>query len=337
MITGDHLLTAKKIAADVGILESGTKAMTGADLNQLSDEQLSQDIHAYRVFARTTPEDKIRIVKALQQNGETVAMTGDGVNDAPALKAADVGISMGSGTEVAKEASDMVLLDDNFATIVEAVKEGRRVYSNIRKSLYAMLGCNISALTIVLISMIVGWGAPVTAIQLLIIKVVADGIPGMSLCVEPAEKDIMSKKPIKKGTSIFANGLLKKIIEISVVFTALTLTAIYVGHSVTVQNVAPSLLVSNTMTFIVLGLTTIIHMYNCRSSQSIFRIGFLTNKLLLATTAVGTLIILLLVNLRPTAAAFGFTSLTVSHWLLVVTLSAAPLVYIETKKRLGKF
>ncbi|MEO1769821.1 cation-translocating P-type ATPase [Candidatus Enterococcus ferrettii] len=337
MITGDHLLTAKKIAADVGILESGTKAMTGADLNQLSDEQLSQDIHAYRVFARTTPEDKIRIVKALQQNGETVAMTGDGVNDAPALKAADVGISMGSGTEVAKEASDMVLLDDNFATIVEAVKEGRRVYSNIRKSLYAMLGCNISALTIVLISMIVGWGAPVTAIQLLIIKVVADGIPGMSLCVEPAEKDIMSKKPIKKGTSIFANGLLKKIIEISVVFTVLTLTAIYVGHSVTVQNVAPSLLISNTMTFIVLGLTTIIHMYNCRSSQSIFRIGFLTNKLLLATTAVGTLIILLLVNLRPTAAAFGFTSLTVSHWLLVVTLSAAPLVYIETKKRLGKF
>lgn len=337
MITGDHLLTAQKIAADVGILEPGTKAMTGADLNKLSDEQLSQEIHEYRVFARTTPEDKIRIVKALQQNGETVAMTGDGVNDAPALKAADVGISMGSGTEVAKEASDMVLLDDNFATIVDAVKEGRRVYSNIRKSLYAMLGCNISALTIVLISMIVGWGAPVTAIQLLIIKVVADGIPGLSLCVEPAAKDIMLEKPIKKGTSIFANGLLKKIIEISVVFTVLTLAAIYVGHSVTLQNTAPSLLISNTMTFIVLGLTTIIHMYNCRSSRSIFTIGFLTNKLLLTTTVVGAIIILLLVNLQPTASVFGFTSLTVSHWLLVLGLSVAPLLYIETKKRLGKF
>lgn len=337
MITGDHLLTAQKIAADVGILEPGTKAMTGADLSKLSDEQLSQEIHEYRVFARTTPEDKIRIVKALQQNGETVAMTGDGVNDAPALKAADVGISMGSGTEVAKEASDMVLLDDNFATIVDAVKEGRRVYSNIRKSLYAMLGCNISALTIVLISMIVGWGAPVTAIQLLIIKVVADGIPGLSLCVEPAAKDIMLEKPIKKGTSIFANGLLKKIIEISVVFTVLTLAAIYVGHSVALQNTAPSLLISNTMTFIVLGLTTIIHMYNCRSSRSIFTIGFLTNKLLLTTTIAGTVIILLLVNLQPTARVFGFTNLTMSHWLLVLGLSIAPLVYIETKKRLGKF
>lgn len=337
MITGDHLLTAKKIAADVGILEPGTKAMTGAELSKLSDEQLSRTIHDYRVFARTTPEDKIRIVKALQQNGETVAMTGDGVNDAPALKAADVGISMGSGTEVAKEASDMVLLDDNFATIVAAVKEGRRVYSNIRKSLYAMLGCNISALTIVLISMIVGWGAPVTAIQLLIIKVVADGIPGLSLCVEPAAKDIMLEKPIKKGTSIFANGLLKKIIEISIVFTVLTLVAIYVGHSVTLQNTAPSLLISNTMTFIVLGLTTIIHMYNCRSSRSIFTIGFLTNKLLLTTTVAGSTIILLLVNLQPTAAIFGFTGLTMSHWLLVLGLSLAPLLYIETKKRLGKF
>ncbi|EOH97543.1 cation-translocating P-type ATPase [Enterococcus pallens] len=337
MITGDHLLTAQKIAADVGILEPGTKAMTGADLSKLSDEQLSQEIHEYRVFARTTPEDKIRIVKALQQNGETVAMTGDGVNDAPALKAADVGISMGSGTEVAKEASDMVLLDDNFATIVDAVKEGRRVYSNIRKSLYAMLGCNISALTIVLISMIVGWGAPVTAIQLLIIKVVADGIPGLSLCVEPAAKDIMLEKPIKKGTSIFANGLLKKIIEISVVFTVLTLAAIYVGHSVALQNTAPSLLISNTMTFIVLGLTTIIHMYNCRSSRSIFTIGFLTNKLLLTTTIAGTVIILLLVNLQSTARVFGFTNLTMSHWLLVLGLSIAPLIYIETKKRLGKF
>ncbi|GMA71624.1 cation-translocating P-type ATPase [Tetragenococcus osmophilus] len=158
MITGDHLITAEKIAEDVGILVEGTKGMTGAELNKFSDAQLAEVIRDYRVFARTSPEDKIRIVKAFQNNEEVVAMTGDGVNDAPALKAVDVGIAMGGGTEVAKEAADMTIVDDNFATIVQAVEEGRRVYSNIRKSLYAMLGCNISALTIVLISMLIGWG-----------------------------------------------------------------------------------------------------------------------------------------------------------------------------------
>ncbi|KAF1295649.1 magnesium-transporting ATPase [Enterococcus sp. JM4C] len=337
MITGDHLLTAKKIAGDVGILESGTKAMTGYELGQLSDAQLSDIIHEYRVFARTTPEDKIRIVKALQANGETVAMTGDGVNDAPALKAADVGIAMGGGTEVAKEASDMVLLDDNFATIIEAVKEGRRVYANIRKSLYAMLGCNISALTIVLISLLLGMGAPVTAIQLLLIKVVADGIPGFSLSVEPAEKDVMLNQPVNRKSSIFDNGLLKKIIEISLVFTIVTLATIYVGSSVTLQNVQPTSDLSNTMTFVVLGLSTIVHMYNCRSSESIFELGLTGNKLLLTTTAFGTFVIFLLVLIPQTAAVLGLTALHFSHWLFVIVISLVPLIYIECKKKLKLF
>ena len=332
MITGDHLLTAKKIAENVGILEAGTKAMTGFELGRLSDKELLKNIHQYRVFARTTPEDKIRIVKALQANGETVAMTGDGVNDAPALKAADVGIAMGGGTEVAKEASDMILLDDNFATIIEAVKEGRRVYSNIRKSLYAMLGCNISALAIVLISLLLGLGAPVTAIQLLIIKVVADGIPGFSLSVEPAEKDTMIKQPVDRNSSIFSNGLLRSIIEISIVFTALTLVTIYVGHTFTIQNVHPSVGLSNTMTFIVLGLSTIVHMYNCRSTESIFTLGLTGNKLLLITTILGALTIILLVITPPIANILGLSNLHFYHWVFVLTISIMPLVYIELKK-----
>lgn len=337
MITGDHLLTAKKIAENVGILEADTKAMTGYELGKLSEQELLDEIHHYRVFARTSPEDKIRIVKALQANGETVAMTGDGVNDAPALKAADVGIAMGGGTEVAKEASDMVLVDDNFATIIDAVKEGRRVYSNIRKSLYAMLGCNISALTIVLISLLLGLGAPVTAIQLLIIKVVADGIPGFSLSAEPTEKDVMIQQPVDREASIFDNGLLKKIIEISLVFTVLTLATIYIGHTFTIQQVRPSIDLTNTMTFVVLGLTTIVHMYNCRSSESIFKLGLTGNKLLLLTTLLGALIIILLVLIPQLSSILGLSKLHFYHWIIVLTISLVPLVYIEIKKKLKIF
>lgn len=331
MITGDHLLTAKKIARQVNILTDGQKAMTGADLAKLCDEDLNQQIDQYSVFARTSPEDKIRIVKALQQNNEVVGMTGDGVNDAPALKAADVGIAMGGGTEVAKEAADMVLLDDNFATIVDAIKEGRRVYSNIRKSLYAMLGCNISALSIVLISLLAGWGAPVTAIQLLLIKVVADGIPGFSLCVEPADDDIMARQPIKKGTSIFAGGLLKNIIDISIVFTVLSLIAVVAAKY---TNLFAG---NNSMIFLVLGLTTIVHMYNCRSKRSIFKLGILSNKLLLTTTIVGSIILMLVVITPSVGSVFGLTNISGLSWILVAILSIMPLVYVEVKKRSGLF
>ncbi|AXG40551.1 cation-translocating P-type ATPase (plasmid) [Enterococcus gilvus] len=337
MITGDHLLTAKKIAADVGILEPGKKAMTGAELGKLSEDDLAEVIGEYRVFARTSPEDKIRIVKALQANGETVAMTGDGVNDAPALKAADVGIAMGGGTEVAKEASDMVLLDDNFATIVEAVKEGRRVYANIRKSLYAMLGCNISALTIVLISLIMGLGAPVTAIQLLIIKVVADGIPGFSLSVEPAEKDVMRQQPVDRNASIFNNGLLSKIIEISIVFTAVTLLTIFVGHTAAFNHGLPNGEQATTMTFLVMGLTTIVHMYNCRSHESIFKLDLAGNKLLVGTTLLGGAVLILAATLPQTANILGLTALQPTQWLFVLGLSFIPLVYVELKKTLNLF
>lgn len=325
MITGDHLLTAQKIAQDVGILTPGSKVMTGSQMSKLTDKQLASTIKDYRVFARTSPEDKIRIVKAFQSNEEIVAMTGDGVNDAPALKAADVGIAMGGGTEVAKEASDMVLVDDNFATIIKAIEEGRKVYSNIRKSLYAMLGCNISALTIVMISLILGWGAPVTAIQLLIIKVVADGIPGFSLSVEPIDKKSMNNSPVKKNSSIFSDRLLFRIIEISFVFTVVSLLAILIGRSQSED-------IANTMTFIVMGLSTIIHMYNCRSNESIFKMRFLSNSLLVTTTFLGALVVILLVSFPLSQNIFNFVSIGWVNWFWVILLSFIPLFYVEIKK-----
>ena len=337
MITGDHLDTARAIAERIGILYGDKNVMNGSELRALSDEQLAAVIGDYRVFARTSPEDKIRIVKAFRAAGEVVAMTGDGVNDAPALKAADVGIAMGSGTDVAKEAADMILLDDNFATIVTAVEEGRRVYSNIRKSLYSMLGCNFSALTIVLFSLIFGWGSPVTALQLLIIKVACDGIPGFSLCLEKADPDIMKKPPVKRGSSIFSEGLITKIIEITAVFTVVTLIPMCVGMYCPIGGVAPSVAVAQTMTFFVMGLTTVVHVYNCRSRYSAFRRGMGVNRLVVGTTLLGTVVMVLITAVPPVAQLFGLVPLGVRHWLIMIALSVSPLVYVEIMKALGRF
>ncbi len=337
MITGDHLATARAIAERIGILDGGGKIMNGTELRALSDEALAAVIGEYRVFARTTPEDKIRIVKAFQRAGEVVAMTGYGVNDAPALKAADVGVAMGSGTDVAKEAADIILLDDNFSTIVAAVEEGRRVYSNIRKSLYSMLGCNFSALTIVLLALMFGWGSPVTALQILIIKVAADGIPGFALCVERADPDIMRRPPVRRGESIFAGGLISAIVQITIVFTAATVAPLVIGMTCTIGGVAPSFAVAQTMTFVVMGLTTIVHVYNCRSRFSAFSRALGVNKLVIGTTAFGAAVIVLIAAVPPVAALFGLVPLTVWHWLLVFAFSVLPLVYVECVKALGKF
>src|SRR5699024_5136886 len=284
MITGDHVVTASAIAKELGILNDPSEALSGSELHQLSDEELDARVKALSVYARVTPEDKIRIVKSWQRTGAVVAMTGDGVNDAPALKASNVGCAMGiTGTDVAQSASDMILTDDNFATIVDAVSQGRSVYQNIRKAINFLLSCNVSEIFIVLIAMLVGWGAPFTAVQLLFVNVVADGLPGFALGREPAEKGIMDEAPIPKNEGIFARGLLQKIAINATIFTIVTLFGYYLGSYV--DTISPWVdagqEVGQTVAFLVLAYSSILHVFNVRSSQSIFKVNLATNKSLL--------------------------------------------------------
>ena len=213
MITGDHIETAKAIAEKLGILSKNDKAITGQELNKMPQEQLEKTIKEYAVFARVTPEHKVRIVKAWQKTGAVVAMTGDGVNDSPALKNADIGIAMGKGgTDVAKNASDMILTDDNFVTIVDAVKQGRNIYDNIRKAIHFLISTNIGEIVTIFMGLILGMKSPLLAIQLLWINLVTDSLPAIAIGLEPPEKDIMERKPVDSKKGIFADGLWSKII-----------------------------------------------------------------------------------------------------------------------------
>lgn len=334
MITGDHIVTASAIAKEIGILEDGDKSITGAELAKLSDDELQASVRDYAVYARVSPEDKIKIVKAWQANGEVVAMTGDGVNDAPALKAADVGTAMGiAGTDVSKNAADMVLTDDNFATIVHAVEEGRRVYENIRKAVYFLLSCNVSEIFIMLIAVSMGWGVPVISVQLLLINVVADGIPGFSLSKEKADADIMEQAPTPKNASIFSGGLLKKIGVQSVVFTIITLIGFYVGSFIDINStITANHEVGQTLAFIILGWSSVIHIFNVRSKESIFKIGFMSNPLLFWSAICSIVIVLAVALVPPLASIFSLVALSGTHWLLAIGLSIIPLIVIELQK-----
>ncbi|SMF77042.1 plasma-membrane calcium-translocating P-type ATPase [Paenibacillus uliginis N3/975] len=335
MITGDHMATASAIAREIGILKEGDLAISGAELERMSDVELKQKVRHISVYGRVSPEDKIRIVQAWQANGEVVAMTGDGVNDAPALKAADVGTAMGiTGTDVAKSASDMVLTDDNFATIVDAVAEGRRVYENIRKTLYFLLSCNFSEIMIMIIAVAFGWGLPVIAIQLLLINVVADGIPGFCLSREKMEPDTMRQKPISKNAGIFSNGLGKKIALQASLYTVLTLLGFYVGKFVHISDqVSTSHEVGQTMAFVILGWSSVVHIFNVRSNtQSIFTIGFMSNRSLFWCAMLSIAIIFGIAIIPTLMEIFQIVSLSFTHWVIVTILSIVPLIVVELAK-----
>ena len=334
MITGDHASTAGAIAKELGIIVAHEGIITGQELEKLSDDQLFESIEFYSVYARVSPSDKIRIVQAWQKKGSVVSMTGDGVNDAPALKAADVGVAMGiTGTEVAKSASDMVLVDDNFSSIVSSITEGRNVFSNIRKLVYFLLVCNISEIIILLFAQVARWGMPVTPVMLLLVNVLGDGIPGMAIAQERSDSRIMNRKPIDKNESFFGGGLLEVIIQQIIAFSVVTLAGFYIGKFVIIPgNYLPSEAIGQTMAFLILGWTSILHIFTVRSRQSMFRRSLKDNPRLPFSAAIMILIFTGLAAIPPVAPVFGFTAIGGYHWLIAIGLSILPTIRAEYGK-----
>ncbi len=330
MITGDHVITASAIAKALGIMEEGDRAITGAELDSMTDEELAAQITEIAVYARVSPENKIRIVKAWQKKGQVVSMTGDGVNDAPALKAADIGCAMGiTGTDVAKSAADMTLTDDNFATIVDAVREGRGIYSNIKKVVAFLLGTNIGEVITVFLAMLLWHKTPLLSMQLLWINLVTDSLPAIALGMEPVESDIMNQKPRPKNEGIFAHGLGIQVVLQGFMFAILTLIGFRYGETIT-----GSLAAGQTMAFMVLSISQIIQSFNMRSHHSLFKIGPFGNKKLNGAAAI-SLLLVLIVLFTPIRVAFGLEILPVGLYGLALALILVPLVVMEISKLFG--
>ncbi len=333
MITGDHAATAGAIAKQLGLIRSDANVITGKELAAMSDEELVESVRSYSVYARVSPEDKIRIVEAWQEQGEVVAMTGDGVNDAPALKAADVGVAMGcSGTEVAKAAADMVLTDDNFATIVEAVREGRNVFSNIKRTVYFLLACNFSEIVVMLGAQLLGWGTPLTPVMLLLINVLGDGIPGLSLSRDVSDERIMTRKPIGRTESFFS-GITHVIVQQTVAFSVVGMLAYWLGAFVWLPGGgAPSLEAGQTMCFLVMAFTSILHVFTVRTRGSIFRRTVRDNWPLVGGAVAMIAAFSALVLIEPVGAVFGMATLGPVDWAITIALSIVPTIVAEIIK-----
>lgn len=330
MITGDHVVTASAIARELGILQKGDRAITGAELDAMTESQLDEQVEKIAVYARVSPENKIRIVRAWQQKGQVVSMTGDGVNDAPALKAADIGCAMGiTGTDVAKGAADMTLTDDNFATIVEAVREGRGIYANIRKVVGFLLGTNIGEVLLVFIAMLLWHKTPLLSMQLLWINLVTDSLPAVALGMETVETDVMCHKPKPKDESIFAHGFGVRIILQGVMFGILSLIGFKIGETAT-----GTLAGGQTLAFMVLSLSQIVQAYNMRSEHSLFKIGFFTNHKL-NWAALLSILLVSLVLFTPVGYVFGLVFLPGKLYAIGIGLILVPLLVMELSKVCG--
>lgn len=331
MITGDHVLTAEAIGRELGIYQKGDCAVTGAELDKMSDKELETAAEICTVFARVAPEHKVRIVQAFQKRGNVVAMTGDGVNDAPALKTADIGCAMGkSGTEVAKGASDLILTDDNFATIVEAVREGRGIYDNIRKAVHFLLSSNIGEILTIFVAMLLGWAAPLLPIQLLWVNLVTDSLPAIALGMEPAEENIMERPPRKNTGSLFGDGLGGRILLEGVMIGVLALLAFGIGHVYFDQENGYA--VGRTMAFAVLSLSQLVHAFNMRGEGSLGKLPFCSNKWLLMAFVVGATLQCVVIMMPPLAGIFQVVPLNGEQWLLTAALALAPLPLVELEK-----
>ncbi len=329
MITGDHALTARAIAADLGICSRNDRVITGGELAKMNEAELVDAVGTCRVFARVAPEHKVSIVRALQARGEVVAMTGDGINDAPALKAADIGCAMGkSGTDVAKEAADMVLMDDNFSTIVAAVREGRSIYANIRRCVHFLLSCNIGEIITILFALLLGMPSPLLAVQLLWVNLITDSLPAAALGVEPPEKDVMKHPPFHTGKSLFAGGLGFKIAFEGAMIGAIALMAYVIGNHY--------FNAGSTMTFAVLSLSQLVHSFHMRSDRPLADIGFFSNPKLLFSFALCAFLQISVITFPFAARIFSVTPLSVAAWCVVAILSLLPLPIVELQKRMQK-
>ena len=380
MITGDHKATAVAIAKDLGILNEGEEAITGAQLEEMSDEELTKNVRKYSVYARVSPEHKVRIVKAWQANGEIVAMTGDGVNDAPALKTADIGCAMGIvGTDVSKEAADVILTDDNFATIVSSVEEGRRIYDNILKAIQFLLSSNVGEIIVLFIAILIApllsskFGVdinlitPLLPIHILWINLVTDSLPALALAVDPAEKDVMDRKPSKKQKGIFTKGMSFRIIYQGIMIGVLTLAAFIIGmatpddklptlvnmdgkvYSIEEVQDADKLIAENkatlidkqqikveigqAMAFIVLALSELVHVFNIRNNKkSIFKTGIGGNNWLFGAIALAAALVFVVLLVPALRHVFGIPVLPTENIIEIACLVFAPVVIVELFK-----
>jgi len=323
MITGDHKITASAIAQSLGIMAADDKVLTGSDVESMSDEELLNIAGSVSVFARVAPEHKVRIVEAYQKLGNVVAMTGDGVNDAPALKLANIGVAMGiTGTDVSKEAADVVLADDNFATIVQSVREGRRIYDNLIKSIQFMISTNLGEIVLLLVAVLCNFDMPLLPIQLLFINLVGDSLPSLALSVDHAAKNIMSRKPIDPNQGIFTRAFTTKITIQALIIGAVTIVAYLIGlqHSIDA---------ARTMTFAVMIFSQFTMIFSIRSGNGWFIERFFSNRWLWATIVLVTALTLFVMLTPAMQSLFKLTALTATQWWIVVGLSIGVLMLSE--------
>ena len=349
MITGDHKITAIAIAKSLGILENDDEAITGTELEEMSDEELIRNVRKYSVYARVSPEHKVRIVKASQANGEIVAMTGDGVNDAPSLKIADIGCAMGVvGTDVAKEAADVILTDDNFATVVSAVEEGRRIYDNILKAIQFLLSSNIGEIVVLFLAILITpllskqFGVDITLIETLLpihilwINLVKDSLPALALAVDPAADNVMKIKPLKNTKKgIFTKGMTWRIVYQGLMIGLLTLTAFIIGLSTPDVSQEEKVKIGQTMAFYVLALSELVHVFNIRDNKrSIFKTGIFNNSKLILATVVSASLMFVILFTQGLRDIFGLVMLPAMHVFETVMLVLAPVIIVEIFKLL---
>lgn len=324
MITGDHVLTAQAIAKQLTILPKQGKTMDGSTLDRITVDELKEIIDEIYVFARVSPEQKLKIVQALQANGHVVAMTGDGVNDAPAIKAANIGIAMGkTGTDVAKEASSLILSDDNFATIRAAIEEGRNIYDNIRKFIRYMLASNVGEILVMLFAMLLGMPLPLVPIQILWVNLITDGLPAMALAVDPAEEETMKRPPRKPNEGIFAGGLGWKIISRGFLIGIVTLLAFAIAIE------TKPLVEAQTIAFSTLVLAQLIHVFDCRSEHSIFHRNPFENKPLILAVLSSIFLLVIVIYYEPLQTVFSTSPLVFADWLIIIGLASIPTILLS--------